>query len=103
MKKSLTIVAAAALVTTLAIPALAGPVGVQVSRSSSVAQPDTATIAQLQVAAGQATRDGRNGNKNNIEFARKNYEINQLIERLKSGQQVDMSEIDQALEPTRVW
>ena len=55
------------------------------------------------VAAGQATRDGRNGNKNNIEFARKNYEINQLIERLKSGQQVDMSEIDQALEPTRVW
>jgi hypothetical protein len=102
MKKSLTIFAATALATTLSIPALAGPVGIQVPRGSAT-QPDTATIAQLQVAAEQATRDGRTGNKNNFEFGRKNYEINQLIERLKSGQQVDPSEIDKALEPVHVW
>jgi hypothetical protein len=103
MKKSLTIVAAAALATALAIPAVAGAVGIQVSRSNTAAQPDTTTIAELQVAAEQAAQDGRNGNKNNFEFGRKNYEINQLIERLKSGQQVDMAEIDQALKPVRVW
>jgi hypothetical protein len=103
MKKSLAIIATTALVTTLAIPALAGLVGVQTLRNDSAAQSDNSTIAQLQVAAERATRDGRNGNKNNIEFARKNYEINRLIQRLKSGEQVDMSEIDQALEPVSVW
>ena len=103
MKKSLTIVAAAVVATAFAIPALAGPVGVQVSRSGGAAQTDNATIAQLEAAADKATQDGRNGNKNNLEFARKSYEIDQLIERLKSGQQVDMAEIDQALEPVHVW
>jgi hypothetical protein len=101
MKRNLTIFAAAALASTLAIPALAGPVGV--SRTPTSAPPDTTTIAELQVAAQQATRDGRTGNKNKIEFARKNYEINQLIERLNSGQRVDPGEIDKALEPARVW
>jgi len=47
--------------------------------------------------------DGRAGNKNNIEFRRKNYEINLLIDRLQSGQQVDPSEIDKAMEPVHVW
>lgn len=101
MKKNLTIFAAAALATTLAIPALAGPVGV--SRTYNSAPPDAATIAELQDAAQKATRDGRNGNKNNIVFARKNYEINQVIDRLNNGQRVDPAEIDIALEPAYVW
>jgi hypothetical protein len=92
--------AAAALATTLAIPALAGPVGVSRTYNSA---PSAATIAGLQDAAQKATRDGRNGNKNNIAFARKNYEINQLIDRLNNGQRVDPAEIDMALEPVHVW
>ena len=101
MKKNLMIFSAAALATTLAIPALAGPVGV--SRTYNPAPPDSATIAELQDAAQEALRDGRNGNKNNIVFARKNYEINQLIDRLNNGQRVDPAEIDKALEPAHVW
>ena len=101
MKKNLMIFCAAALTTTLAIPALAGPVGV--SRTYNSAPADGATIAELQDAAQKATRDGRNGNKNNIVFARKNYEINQLIDRLNNGQRVDPAEIDKALEPAHVW
>jgi hypothetical protein len=64
---------------------------------------DAATVAQLQVAAKQALADGRKGNKNNIEFLRKNYEINLLIDRLQSGQQVDPADIDKAMEPVHVW
>ena len=64
---------------------------------------DAAAIEQLQVAAKQALADGRNGNKNNAAFLRKNYEINLLIDRLQSGQQVDPSEIDKAMEPVHVW
>ena len=101
MKSKLTILATTALASTLAIPAFAGPVGV--SRVQNSVPQDATTIAELQDAAQQAQREGRTGNKNNIEFARKNYEINQLIERLKSGQQVAPSEIDKALEPARVW
>jgi len=101
MKKNLMIFAAAALATTLAIPALAGPVGV--SRTYNSAPSDAATIAELEDAAQKATWDGRNGNKNNIVFARKNYEINQLIDRLNNGQRVDPAEIDMALEPAHVW
>ena len=101
MKKNLMIFAAAALATTLAIPALAGPVGVSGTYNS--APSDGATIAELQDAAQKATWDGRNGNKNNIVFARKNYEINQLIDRLNKGQRVDPAEIDMALEPAHVW
>jgi hypothetical protein len=64
---------------------------------------DQQTIAKLEDAANQALADGRNGNKNNIEFRRKNYEINLLIDRLQSGQQVDPAEIDKAMEPVHVW
>ena len=64
---------------------------------------DAATIAQLQVAAKQALADGRNGGKNNLEYRRKNYEINLLIDRLQSGQQVDPADIDKALEPVHIW
>jgi hypothetical protein len=64
---------------------------------------DQETIAKLDGAANQALADGRNGNKNNLEFRRKSYEINLLIDRLKSGQQVDPAEIDKAMAPVHVW
>ena len=101
MKKNLMVFGAVALATMLAIPALAGPVGI--SRTYNSTPTDGATIAELQDAAQKAIRDGRNGNKNNIAFARKNYEINQLIDRLNKGQRVDLAEIEMALEPVHVW
>jgi uncharacterized membrane protein len=101
MKKVTTIFFAAAVTATLAVPAIAGPVGV--SRSSTTAQPDQTTIAQLEDASQTAQRDALTGNKNNLEFRRKSYEIDQLIERMKSGQQVDPAELDKAMEPARVW
>jgi hypothetical protein len=64
---------------------------------------DQETISKLEDAANKALVEGRTGNKNNLEFRRKNYEINLLIDRLQSGQKVDPSEIDQALEPVHVW
>jgi hypothetical protein len=62
-----------------------------------------AAIPQLQVAARQALADGRNGGKNNPEYGRKNYQINQLIDKIQSGQQVDPAEIDKAMEPVHIW
>ena len=108
MKTLSTISAAAVLATTLAIPAWAGPVGM--GRTAPEAQATTAQtqvspelIAQLQEASDAAVREGRNGNKNNPVFGQKSAQIDDLIERLKSGQKVDPSEIDQAFEPARVW
>ena len=101
MKKSLSIFSVTALATTLAASAFAGSVGV--SRSYTPTQPDAQTIAQLQDASQTAQRDALDGNKNNLEFRRKSYEIDQLIERMKSGQQVDPAELDKAMEPARVW
>ena len=108
MKALSTISAAAVLATTFAIPAWAGPVGM--GRTPQEAQANTAQtqanpelIAQLQEASDSAVREGRNGNKNNPVFGQKSAQINDLIERLKSGQKVDPSEIDQAFEPARVW
>jgi len=73
------------------------------NNSGSSDQVDAATIAELQVAAKQALADGRNGNKNQAAFLWKNYEINMLIDRLQSGQKVEPSEIDKAMEPVHVW
>ena len=101
MKKATTILFAAAVTTTFAFPAFAGPVGV--SRNYGATQPDAQTIAQLQDASDAANRDALDGNKNNLEFRRKSYEIDQLIERMKSGQTVDPAELDKAMEPARVW
>ncbi|HSR57153.1 MAG TPA: hypothetical protein VLL57_03140 [Candidatus Binataceae bacterium] len=47
-------------------------------------------------------RNGRNGNKNNPVYLRKSAQINDLIERLQSGQKVDPAEVGQALEPARI-
>jgi hypothetical protein len=101
MKKITTIFFAAAVTTTFAVPVFAGPAGV--SRSYTTAQPDQTTIAELEQASQAAQRDAREGNKNNLEFRRKSYEIDQLIERMKSGQPVDPAELDKAMEPARVW
>lgn len=106
MKRLSTIVAAATIVTTFAASALAGPVGVNVPKANTgntSVRPDPATIAELQEAGQEALRDGRNANKNNPEFGRKSYEINQLIDRLNNGQRVDPAEIDKALEPVHIW
>jgi len=101
MKKLSTIMVLSAAATfALATASLAGAVP---NSGGSTSHTDAATVAQLQVAAKQALADGRNGNKNNAEFLRKNYEINQLVDRLQSGQQVDPSDIDKALEPAHTW
>src|SRR5258708_4953660 len=101
MKKVTTILFAAAVTTTFAVPVFAGSVGV--SRNYAAPQPDAQTIAELQDASQAAQRDALDGNKNNLVFRRKSYEIDQLIERMKSGQQVDPAELEKALEPARVW
>jgi hypothetical protein len=77
--------------------------GAVANNSQNTKAMDAQTIAQLQVAAQQALADGRNGGKNNPEYGRKNYEINQLIDKLQSGQQVDPAEIDKAMEPVHIW
>jgi hypothetical protein len=101
MKKSLSIFSVTALATTLAASAFAGPVGV--SKSYTTAQPDQTTIAGLEDASQDAQRQARVGNKNNLEFRRKSYEIDQLVERMKSGQNVDPADLDKAMEPVHVW
>jgi hypothetical protein len=106
MKTLSTISAAALLATTFAIPAWAGSVGL--GRTAPVAQANTAQanpelITQLREASDDAVREGRTGNKNNPVFGQKSAQINDLIERLQTGQRVDPSEIDQAFEPARVW
>jgi len=103
MKKlSAIAILSAAATFALATASFSGPVP-NLSYLSAQGQDKDYKVAQLQEAAKQALADGRKGNKNNIEFLRKNYEINLLIDRLQSGQQVDPSEIDKALEPVHVW
>jgi hypothetical protein len=101
MKKTSSILSVAAVAIALATPVLAAPVGV--SRSYAPPQPDQFTIAELQDASRASKRNALIGNKNNLEFHRKGYEIDQLIERMKSGQRVDPAELDKAMEPTHVW
>jgi hypothetical protein len=105
--KTLSTVSAAILAATFALPAWAGPVGMgrtaAAQASPAQTQVNPGLIARLQEASQDAIREGRNGNKNNIAFGQKSAQINDLIERLQSGQKVDPSEIDQALEPVHVW
>ena len=101
MKKVKTILFASAVTAAFALPAFAAPVGV--SRSYTTVQADPTVIADLQGASQAAKRDALTGNKNNLEFRRKSYEIDQLVERMKSGQNVDPAELDNALEPVHVW
>jgi hypothetical protein len=112
MKTLSTISAAAVLATAFAIPAWAGAVGM--GRTSPEAQAAPAQtqvnpelIAKLQEASQEAALAGRRGgiknNPGNPAYLRKSAQINDLIERLKSGQKVDPSEIDQAFEPVPLW
>ena len=100
--------AATALVAALAVPAWAEPVGVRPIAPEAQTSPvqtrvNPGLLARLQEASDKAIRDGRNGNKNNPAFGQKSAQIDDLIERLKSGQHVDPSEIDEALQPVHVW
>ena len=101
MKALSTMFVAGTLALTLATPVLAGSAGV--SRSYATAQPDPQTIADLEQATEAAQRQARTGNKNNLAFEQKSYQIDQLIQRLKDGEQVSQDEVDQALQPVAIW
>jgi hypothetical protein len=101
MKKLSTILAAGAATLTLSTPVLAGSVGI--GRSYATAQPNAETIAELQKASEAAQREAREGNKDNPAFAQKSYQIDQLVERMKSGEQVSQNQVDEALQPVWVW
>jgi hypothetical protein len=100
MKKLSTILAAGTIALALAAPAFAGSVGISRSYSN---RPNVQTIAELQQASEAAQREARTGNKENLAFGRKSYQIDSLIGRMQSGQQVDQAQIDNALQPVRVW
>ena len=101
MKKLSTILAAGTMALAISTPVLAGSVGI--SRSYPTAQPDARTIADLQQASDAAQREARTGNKDNPAFAQKSYQIDQLVERMKLGQQVSQNQVDEALQPVWVW
>jgi predicted polyphosphate/ATP-dependent NAD kinase len=101
MKTLSTIFAAGTLALTLTTPVLAGSVGV--SRSYATAQPNPQTIADLENASEAAQREARTGNKNNVAFGQKSYQIDQLVQRMKDGEQVSQNQVDQALQPVAVW
>jgi hypothetical protein len=101
MRKLSTIFAAGTVALTLSSPVLAGSVGI--SRSSTAVQPNAQTIAQLEHASEATQREAREGNKNNPAFAQKSYEIDQLVQRMQSGQQVAQEQVDQALQPVWIW
>jgi hypothetical protein len=99
MKRLSTILAAGTMALAISTPVLAGPVGMQ----ASYAQPDSDTIAELQQASKVAQREARDGNKDNAAFTLKSYQIDQLVERMQSGQQVSQNRVDKALQPVVVW
>ena len=101
MKKLSTILAAGTMALTLSTPVLAGSAGI--SRSYATAQPDVQTITDLQQASEAAQREAREGNKYNPAFAQKSYQIDQLVERMKAGEQVSQNQVDEALQPVHVW
>ena len=100
MKTLSTIIAAGAIAIALSSSALAGSVGVSRTYATQV---DSQTISQLQQASEAAQREARTGNKDNLAFGQKSYQIDSLIGRMQSGQQVDQAQIDNALQPVRVW
>ena len=101
MKKLLTIITAGALALSVSAPALAGSVGIP--RNYATTQPNAETIAKLEQASETAQREAREGNKGNFAFVRKSLEIDQLVRRIDSGQQVAQNQIDAALQPVWVW
>ena len=101
MKKVTTIMLAAAASVAFALPAVAAESGIY--RTYPAVQPTPETIADLEQASARAQKDALTGNKDNLVFRRKSYDIDQLIARLRSGQAVSSQELDHALAPARVW
>jgi hypothetical protein len=101
MKKLAITLAAGALALTMSTPALAASVGM--ARDYAPAQPNAETVAELQTASEAAQREAHEGNKNNLAYARKSYQIDQLVQRIKSGEQVSQAEMDEALQPVWIW
>jgi hypothetical protein len=101
MKKLSTILAAGTIALAMSTPVLAASVGNP--SSYATAQPDAETIAELQQASEDAQREAREGNKNNLAFGQKSYEIDQLVQRMESGQQVPQNQVDEALQPVWIW
>src|ERR1700739_1401384 len=101
MKKLSTILAAGTMALAISTPVLAGSVGI--SSSSHTASADDQTIADLQQASEDAQREARTGNKDNPAFAQKSYQIDQLVQRMKAGEQVSQNRVDRALQPVWVW
>jgi hypothetical protein len=101
MKKLSTILATGTIALIMSTPVLAGSVGTP--GSYVPAQADSDTIAKLEQASEDAQRVAREGNKNNLAYARKSYQIDQLVARMKSGQPVSQKKIDRALRPVTVW
>jgi hypothetical protein len=101
MKIQSKIALAAVLATAIASPALAGSAGMV--RSTPTAHIDEATVAELQSAEVQTRQDALNGNKNNLAFRRKDYQIEQVLAKIQDGQPVQEAQIDEALTPVHVW
>src|SRR5260370_36842715 len=107
MKTLSMISVAAVLAASLSAPVWAGPAGMarsapEAQASASRTQVNPELIANLQEASRQALREGTNGNRNNAAFGQMSAQINDLMERLKSGQNVDPAEIDRAFQPAQV-
>jgi hypothetical protein len=102
MKKLSTVLAAGTIALTMSTPVLAASVGTP-RVYATTNQPDADTIAELEQASQAAKLEVREGNKNNPAFARKSDEINQLVQRMESGQQVSQNEVNRALQPVWIW
>ncbi len=101
MKKLSTMLTAGIVALTLSTPVLAGSAGI--SRSYATTPPNAQTIAELQQASEAAQREAREGNKDNPAFAKKSYEIDSLVQRMDSGEQVSQNQVDEALQPVWIW
>jgi hypothetical protein len=93
------IVVAAAVGLMFAAPVFGGAPG---STDNGSAAHSDRVVAELQAAADKDLRDGRNGNKNNLAFSHKAAQVDNLIDRIKSGEQVDPKDIDDAMAPVHV-
>jgi hypothetical protein len=107
---SLTISIAALLAATLVVSRLGGPAGMERTaptapeghEGKAQTQANPELIAKPREASEEATREWRNGNKDNPVFAQRSAQINDLIERLMRGQKIDPSQIDLGFEPATV-
>jgi len=57
---------------------------------------NAAAIARLQSAAKSSLDETRKSGKTNADYMRKTHELDLLIDRLQSGQQIDPADIDKA-------